>query len=150
MSSAGDKIIAGLEDAVAFAKGEAFAKVRIAQSRGPAIEFEGKLIAHDEFDVRRDNSRMRLEVWETQGGALIAVTRGEAMQGGEAREIVDATVVEPGITIASLRNPKPGSPEAEEETQAMRFAVMQAFDWSDRSRSMVRKQLKWKLVQRVE
>ncbi len=105
---------------------------RIVQSRGPTIEFEGRLIASDEFDVRRDNTRMRIEVWETRGGALVAVTRGEVWQGDAARPIVGAAVAEPG------------------DEQAMRFAVMDQFDWSDRARSMVRKQLKWSLKLRVE
>lgn len=111
----------------------AYEKQRITQSRGPAVEFEGRLIASDSFETRSGHpSRMIMEVWETQGGALIAVTRGEAVQGGEAREIVAATVVRSG------------------EEQAMHFAVMSAFDWEDRARSMVRKQLKWSLKMRVE
>ena len=107
-------------------------KIRIVQSRGPTIEAEARLLASDTFEVRRDGTAMTLEVWETQGGALIAVTRGQAMQGGEVREIVAAAVVPQG------------------DEQAMRFAVMDHFDWSDRARSMVRSQLKWKLKQVVE
>lgn len=123
-----------------------YEKIRIVQSRGPTIEADAALLASDEFDVRRDNSRMRLEIWQTQGGALIAVTRGEAMQGGEVREIVEATVVPPVLVDDGLM--LDGSKVV--ETQAMHFAVMSAFDWSDRARSMIRKQLKWMLVQRVE
>lgn len=109
-----------------------YEKIRIVQSRGPVIEADAALLASDEFDVRRDNTRMRMEIWQTQGGALIAVTRGEAMQGGDVREIVEAAVVPPG------------------DEQTMRFAVMSAFDWSDRARSMVRRTLKWDLKMRVE
>ena len=133
-----------------------YTKQRIVQSRGPAIEFAGRLIASDEFEVRRDNSTMRLEIYETQGGALIAVTRGEAMQGGEVRDIVAAEVVPPMEGLTRMV-PKAGDiPTFNYEradvgvTDAMRFAVMDFFDWSDRARSMVRKQLKWSLKMTVE
>ena len=116
-------------------------KIRIVQSRGPTIEAEARLLASDTFEVRRDGTAMTLEVWETQGGALIAVTRGEVMQGGEVRDIVEATVVGPIGDPLSID---------ELDHQTMRFAVMGAFDWSDRARSMVRKQLKWSLKQVVE
>lgn len=121
-----------------------YEKIRIVQSRGPTIEADATLLASDTFDVRRDATTLTMEIWETRGGALIAVTRGEAMQGGEVRDIVDATVVEPptdrgsdevGRNFAELR---------------MHFAVLDHFDWSDRARSMVRKQMKWSLKMRVE
>ena len=34
--------------------------------------------------------------------------------------------------------------------QAMRFAVMDFFDWTDAARSMVRKRLKWSLKREVD
>jgi hypothetical protein len=94
----------------------------IRQRRGPAIRFTGAMIAKTEFDLRDDRT-MRLELWQTEGGALIAVSTTDQ----ETR----AEVVEPG------------------EELAMRCAVMDAFDWHDRARTMVKEQLKWKLVREV-
>lgn len=95
---------------------------RINQNRGPAIKFIGALIAKSEFTTRGGED-MRLEVWETQGGAYIAVS----ITSIETR----ATVVEPG------------------DDQAMRFAVMDAFDWDNRAREMMREQCGWKFVREV-
>ena len=96
--------------------------VKISQTRGPRLEFEGKLLCED------DSGPVSLEIWQTRGGAYVAVT--EAPMRGDQMD-TRATVVEPG------------------EEQAMRLAVMDAFDWENRARSMVRKQLKWQLVQEV-
>ena len=137
--------------------------VTIKQNRGPMLEFEGRLLASDTFEVRRDGTKLTMEIWETRGGALIAVTRGEAMQGGEVRDIVEAKVVERArfpLTLGSqdrveVRYGSDGlyiNGELVTETvnrQAMHFAVLDHFDWSDRARSMVRKTLKWSLKMRV-
>lgn len=94
----------------------------IRQRRGPAIRFTGAVIAKTEFDLR-DGREMRLELWQTEGGALVAVSTTD--------QEVRADVVEPG------------------EEMAMRFAVMDAFDWHDRARTMVKDQLAWKLVRSI-
>lgn len=94
----------------------------IRQRRGPTLKFTGRLIATAVF-ASRDGSEMRLELYKTQAGALIPVTIGVL----ETR----ATVVEPG------------------EEMAMRCAVMDAFDWHDRARTMIKDQLGWKLVREV-
>lgn len=138
--TAGKKIVAGLEDtvAVAYTEGKGggriatagdIERVKIKQSRGPQLEFEGRLLCSTEWDAR--DSRMRLELWQTKGGSLIPVTIGSPGYEG-AREIVTAAVVEAGD-------------EAE-----MRFAAMSQWDWTDRARSMVRKRLGWKLTLVVE
>ncbi|HUD89955.1 hypothetical protein [Sphingobium sp.] len=90
----------------------------IRQRRGPTIKFTGALIAKTEFDIH-GGREMRFEIWQTQGGAFIAVSATE--------EETRAVVVEHG------------------DEMEMRFAVMDFFDWSDRSRSMVKDQLKWRL-----
>lgn len=94
----------------------------IRQTRGPKIRFNGKLIASD-YDGPLD-----LEIWQSEGGALITVTIGE-MRG---REDVRAEVVEPM-----------------ENEQAMHFAVMDHFNWDNRARTMVKEQLGWNLVREV-
>lgn len=111
-----------------------FTEQRMVQSRGPTIEFEGRLIASDSFNLKSGHpSKMTMEIWETRGGALIALTRSESLDDDpQWRPITIATVVEPG-------------PDESER----RFAIMDAFDWEDRARSMVRKQLKWRLVHHV-
>lgn len=98
-------------------------KKTIRQRRGPAIRFTGALIAKSEFDTR-DGFPMRLEVYETQGGAYVAVSITDV----ETR----ATVIEPG------------------EDADMRCDVLEAFDWSNRARSMLRDQLGWKFVREVK
>ena len=130
-----DKITDGLQDAVAFAKGEASARVTIKQSRGPTIEFEGRLLASTEWEARE--GLMRIELYQTKGGALIPVTRSTFEDG--RRALVSATVVETGAAGAA------GFYE-----QSARFDVMDFWDWTDRARSMVREQLGWTLKRVVE
>jgi len=104
----------------------------IRQTRGPAIKFTGREIAHTEFTTKgRDPLSWIFEIWETAGGAMIAVTSSAPDQ-REGVDDVRATVVELG------------------EAQAMQFAVMDHFDWTQRAKSMVRDQLGWKLVLEVE
>lgn len=140
-----NKIIAGLEDAIAVAKGEASARVTIKQSRGPTLEFQGRLLAHTEWEAR--DGLMRLELWQTERGALIPVTRSRFDDEGR-RALVSATVVEP-YRLADQKVAVPGEvPQTDDAL--MRFAVMDHFDWTDRARSMVRDQLGWVLKRVVE
>jgi hypothetical protein len=107
-------------------------RVEIVQHRGPTIEFSGRLLASDEFVTRGDDPmRIEMEIWESAAGALVAVRSSEPAE-REGIEIVWATVIEPG--------PDP---------LAMHCAVMDAFDWQDRARSMARK-LGWSLRVEVE
>lgn len=115
-----------------------FIDAEIKQNRGPMLKFEGRLLAETEWSTR--DGQMRLEIWQTRGGALIPVTR--SIFNDKRRGITSASVVEP--EAASL------SPNDLQETAAMRFAVMDHFDWTDAARSMVREQLGWKLTQVVE
>ena len=106
---------------------------RIKQPRGPTIEFTGRQIASTEFETRGHKPMsMILEIWLSEGGALIAVT-STAPARGDGFEDVRAVVSEP-----------------QDDVQAMRFAVMNHFNWEARARDMVRKQLpEWDLVRRV-
>jgi len=104
----------------------------IQQQRGPTIRFTGKLLAETEFETRgRDPMRVTFEIWETPGGALVAVSQTEPAE-REGHVSANVLVV-----------------EDRSDEQAARFAVMDHFDWHDRARSMVGKQLKWKLVREV-
>lgn len=93
-----------------------------------AIRFKGKLIAEQEWETRHQ-STMRFEIWETAGGALIGVIDGDIP--GEDKAEVSACIALSGD-------------EFEQRIEIMRF-----FDFHDRARSMVRRQLRWKLVREV-
>jgi len=135
---------------------EEFTTINIKPSRSAPLRFKGKLIAQTEWTTGRGD-QMRFEIWETEGGALIAVRDGDD---GDGNGYTDAIVVEPiykaeqpmevqasgedGSRIVRLGPTYPVLDEA-----AMRFTVLGFFEWHDRARSMVRKQLKWSLLRRV-
>lgn len=104
-------------------------RVEIAQMRGPTAEFTGRLLAEREFTDRRQSLDMTLEIWETQGGALVAIS-SSVLAGGEGREDARVTIVPPT-----------------DDVQGMHFAVLDAFNWDSRARDMARK-LGWSM--RVE
>ena len=103
-------------------------RVEIVQMRGPTVEFTGRLLASTEFTTKGGALDMALEIGETKARALVAVSSG--VMAGREREDARVTVVPPT-----------------DDVQAMRFAVLDAFDWDNRARSMARK-LGWSL--RVE
>lgn len=106
---------------------EQFERVELNQPRGPKVEFTGRLLCETEFETRgRDPMRMAYEVWETRRGDFVAVT-SFAPIGRDGFEDVRVLHV-----------------ERQDDEQAMRFAVMDWFEWNDRARSMVRK-LGWDL-----
>lgn len=108
-----------------------YEKLRLVQTRGPTIQAQAKMLASQEFTSQgRTQMHMVLEIYETAGGALIAVSRGTPID-FDGFEDVRALVVEP-----------------QEDVQAMHFAVMEHFDYEDRARTMARK-LKWKLTRIV-
>lgn len=109
---------------------EGMERIEIAQMYGPVLEFTGRLLCETEFADRRAGRTVTLELYETQGGAMVAVTAFELGQGGQESE--RATVIPP---IADV--------------QAMRFAVMEAFTWHTEAKRMVRKKLGWDLRQEV-
>jgi hypothetical protein len=105
-------------------------RVEIVQMRGPTVEFTGRLLASTEFTAKGGALDMALEIWETKARALVAVSSG--VMAGREREDARVTVVPPT-----------------DDVQAMRFAVLDAFDWDNRARSMARK-LGWSLRLEVE
>lgn len=107
------------------------------------MKFSGKLLAETEF--RTSGGMMMIyEVWETRAGAFVAVSRSEHADGGGFPDI-RALVVEPVILDATA----PGSGREWVELQR-RIEVMDFFGWDNRARSMVRKELGWKLVLEVD
>lgn len=111
--------------------------INIKPSRSAPLRFRGIRIAETEWDTAR-GGWMRFEIYQTEGGALIAVREGEKEDGDG---YTDALVVEP---VAPSPTDEEGQPPF-----VMRDAVMSFLDWHDRARSMVRKQLKWSILRRV-
>lgn len=110
---------------------EGMERIEIVQQRGPTLEFTGILIASSDFETRgRDPMRVEFEIYETVGGALVAVSASEPTD-REGIELVNATVV-----------------ERQDDALAMRCAVMAHFDWHDRARNMAKK-LGWSLRMEV-
>lgn len=111
-----------------------FERVSLAQMRGPTVEFTGRLLASESWVVSPEvgpDLLLSFEIWETQGGALVAASTSEPVD-GEGFE--DARVE----VVASA-----------EDVHAMRFAVMDHFGWGDRARSMARR-LGWDLKVEVD
>lgn len=104
--------------------------ITLPQDRGPTIEFSGALIAETTFDTR--DRVMGLQIWETTGGALIAYSESNPFEGEHGRSFRQATVVRPA------------------DEMDMQCAIMDAFDWNDRARSMARKQLGWQFKVEVD
>lgn len=109
-----------------------FTKQRIAQRRGPTLSFQGKLLCSTEWQARGDPVTVFLELWETPEGNWIAVSAFEREGDDGRRDTAHAVVI-----------------ERSDDEQAMRFAAMDAWEWQDRARSMVKSQLKWNLTVQV-
>lgn len=107
---------------------------KITPDRSAPLRFNGKCVAETEWTTSRGDT-MRFEIWETAGGALIAVREGG--DGG----YTDAIVVEPTEDWRASANGHPPF--------AMVDAVLTFFQWHDRARSMVKTQLKWRMTREV-
>lgn len=119
-----------------------YTKQRISQvNHGETVEFEGQLLCEDRYEywvrVQRDEEECFVahqQIWQTRGGNLVAViTKGP--ENGSGHQDTKIKVVE-------VAGDEPSIDE--------RCAVMELFDWRDRARVMVRRQLKWKLVRKVD
>lgn len=109
-----------------------FEPINIKQTRGETIETTAMLLGETEFSMRgRVPRQARLEVWQTRGGALVAVSEFRPETEGGFDD-VRAVVVEP-----------------RDDAQEMRFEVMRFFEWDNRARSMAR-DMGWDLTRRVE
>ena len=101
-------------------------------SRGARLEFSGKLLCCDTFTTSgRDPLEIELCIYQSEAGALIATSSAVPAE-RQGHETIKAVVVEPS-----------------EDVQAMRFAVMDFYDWELRARSMVTKRLGWSLRREV-
>lgn len=108
-------------------------RFEIKQAKGPTIEFTGTLLCRDAFTTEgRDPYRIRIELYLTRANAYVAVSSSEPIE-WEGHEVVRAVVVPPS-----------------DDEQARRYAVLDAFEWHVRARSMVSKRLKWSLREEVE
>ena len=97
-------------------------------SRGPRLEFTGNLLCETSFTSKsRETLYIEFSIYQTLAGALVA-TITTIPSGDYSRETLKALVVDPI-----------------DDGQAMRFAVMDFFEWSQGARSMVDKQLGWSL-----
>ena len=126
---AGDRRVTPIEE-----KEKTMEDVEIKQTRGPTLRFKGTLLAEEAWDAR--DGVMRLELWQTEGGALIPVTDGPMRGGRDVRAEVVRPIAHPLMA-------------GELDFAAMQDAVMDFFAWDNRARSMVRKHLKWSLVRDV-
>ena len=106
-------------------------RFEIAQTHGPLLEFTGRLLAETSFTTERnDPLRISFEIYETAGGALVAVSSTDPTE-RDGFEVVRATVA-----------------ERQDDALAMRFAVMEHFEFHPRARNMAKK-LGWSLRQEV-
>lgn len=108
-----------------------YTPTKITPDRSAPLRFNGKLAAYHEWQTMT-GSTMRFEIWETAGGALIAVREGDGDDG-----YTDAIVVEP---TEAWQDSAKGHPPF-----AMVDAVLTFFQFHDRARSMVKKQLGWRM-----
>lgn len=118
---------------------EGYERVEFVQTRGPRVEFTGRLLVEHGHDSRK-GYRHEAEIWETRGGALIAMSATMPLD-GEGFEDVRVAVVEPVWRKGD---------DLPENLLAMRFAVMDHFNWDMGVRSAVTKKLGWKLSMEVE
>lgn len=102
-----------------------FERVELVTARGPVVEFTGRLMRQDAFDVAA--GKVRLEVWQTEGGALVAV---DSFDNGEDGERIKVCTPSGGI-------------------EDQRMAIMEFFGWTNRARSMARK-LGWSVRRDVD
>lgn len=107
-------------------------RVEFQPDQGPTVEFTGRMLAERDFEPKsRDPIRVILQVWETKGGALVAVEE-KAPTDGEGRSRLAVGVFRPTG-----------------DAQDQRFAVLDFFGWTSRARDIARK-LGWSVRTEVE
>lgn len=108
--------------------------IKLKPNRSEPLSFKGWLIASTEWDTKQ-GEWMSFEIYRTVGGALIVAVEG-SIPGAEDRTDLKATVIEL----------EPGEAwDGDKPPQRMVWAALQALDWHDRARSMVKKQLSWRM-----
>lgn len=111
---------------------EGFERFEIRQINGPAVEFTGRLLCDVSLPENRAGLSILCELYETAGGALVAVSASN-LADGSGHEDERATVI-----------------PLSDDVQAMRFAAMDAFGWRTEAKKMVRTALGWDLRVEVE
>lgn len=106
-----------------------FERVEFVPTRGPRVEFTGRMLAKTEAPSLEAD--VELEVWETRGGAFVAMRHWIPVD-GEVPTEMQLEVVPPA------------------EPLAMRLQVMEFFRWHQAARTMADKKLKWSLRVEVE
>lgn len=121
-----------------------FQKKTIKPSRSVPIRFIGRIIAETEWTTKHD-SWMRFTVWETRGGAYIAVTEGD--EPGKPDQVhCSVTVVEPINRAGRYQLTEGGAlltADIDRDETAMQIAVLDHFDWHDRAKAMLKRELGW-------
>lgn len=107
-----------------------YERVEFVPSRGPRIEFTGRMLIQHAHASRK-GLRIESEIWETHGGALVAMSASTPLE-GHGYEDVRVTVIDPG-----------------EDIQAMRFAALDHFDWDQGVRKAATK-AGWSLRREVD
>lgn len=100
-------------------------RVELVPVSGEVVEFTGLLLSSNAFEAR--DGAVRMEIWQTQAGNLVAVDSFDDGEQGERLKVRAPTG----------------------EMQHQRMAVMEFFGWSNRARSMARK-LGWSTRRDVE
>lgn len=95
-------------------------RVEIVPLAGAKVEFTGRVLRVDEFDTAR--GKVRVEIWETEAGNLVAV---DSFDDGEYGERLKVCTPDGG-------------------TEDQRMAIMEFLGWTNRARSMARK-LGWSI-----
>lgn len=97
------------------------------------VRFKGRIIAETEWNTR-EGCWMRFTVWETRGGAYIAQISGD-VPGKPDQVHCTVGVVEPIY-----------DEDGERDEIAMQIAVLDVFDFHDRAKAMLKRELGWSPV----
>lgn len=125
-------------------------------SRSAPVRFKGRIIAETEWTTG-EGCWMRFTVWETKGGAYIAQISGD-VPGKPDQVHCTVGVVEPiwkpgsavgGEVETNLGTMRPIGGEPERDETAMQIAVLDLFEWHDRAKAMVKRELGWAPVREV-
>ena len=122
-------------------------------SRSAPVRFVGRIIAETTWDTK-DGCWMRFTLWETKGGAYIAVTDGD-VPGKPDQVHCKVGVVEPiwkeGVEVFGSERDVPVGQMVFHVTDrhrirdeiAMQIAVLDHWDFHDRAKAMVKRELGW-------
>ncbi len=105
---------------------------RVVQQHGPTITFNGRLLGEYDTKGGGDDRWFECELWETAGGAYVAVTIAASDEPGR-EDYVSAVVIEAGG-----------------DENERRLAVAEAFKWAQGARTLLTKRLGWKLERVVD